>query len=72
MLCFIAASLSSASGIGGGGLFHVCTHTNYSGGTRAQDNFKAGGSVANILCTMVINCIHGGKSLIDFDIALLS
>ena len=32
----------------------------------------AGGSVANILCTMFINCIHGGKSLIDFDIALLS
>ena len=75
VLCFIAASISSAVGIGGGELFvPILTIV---GGLKLKtaSTFSAfmvaGGSVSNILCTMVINCIHGSKSLIDFDIALL-
>ena len=76
VLCFIAASISSAGGIGGGGLF-VPILTIVGGlELKTASTFSAfmvaGGSVANILCTTFINCIHGGKSLIDFDIALLS
>ena len=76
VLCFIAASISSAGGIGGGGLF-VPILTIVGGlELKTASTFSAfmvaGGSVANILCTMFINCIHGSKSMIDFDIALLS
>ncbi|KAJ9690128.1 hypothetical protein PVL29_012667 [Vitis rotundifolia] len=76
VLCFIAASISSAGGIGGGGLF-VPILTIVGGlDLKTASTFSAfmvaGGSTANILCTMFITCIHGGKSVIDFDIALLS
>ena len=76
VLCFIVASISSAGGIGGAGLFvPILTIV---GGLELKTTstfpafMVAGGSVANILCTIVINCIHGGKNLIDFDITLLS
>lgn len=76
VLCFIAASISSAGGIGGGGLF-VPILTIVGGlELKTASTFSAfmvaGGSIANIFCTMFFNCIHGRKCVIDFDIALLS
>ncbi|GLT83164.1 hypothetical protein SLE2022_014710 [Rubroshorea leprosula] len=38
LFCFIAASISSAGGIGGGGLF--TPHTNYCGSSRPQNCLK--------------------------------
>lgn len=76
VLCFIAASISSAGGIGGGGLFIPILILVGGLDLKTASTFSAfmvaGGSTANILCTMLINCIHGAKSMIDFDIALLS
>ncbi|KAK3024960.1 hypothetical protein RJ639_042767, partial [Escallonia herrerae] len=71
ILCFIASSISSAGGIGGGGLF-ISILTIVAGiDLRTASSFSAfmvtGGSFANVVCNM-----FGGKTLIDYDIALLS
>ncbi|KAK2990994.1 hypothetical protein RJ640_005476 [Escallonia rubra] len=71
ILCFIASSISSAGGIGGGGLF-ISILTVVAGiDLRTASSFSAfmvtGGSFANVVCNM-----FGGKTLIDYDIALLS
>ena len=76
MLCFIVASISSAGGIRGAGLFAPILTIVGNLQLKTTSTFSAfmvaGGSVANMLCTIVINCIHGGKNLIDFDITLMS
>ncbi|MCD9559917.1 hypothetical protein HAX54_018294 [Datura stramonium] len=77
VLCFLAASISSAGGIGGGGLY-VPILTIISGvDLKTASCFSAfmvtGGSIANVVSNMFVRSPkNGGKILIDFDIALLS
>ncbi|KAH7545831.1 sulfite exporter TauE/SafE family protein 2 [Ziziphus jujuba] len=77
VLCFIAASISSAGGIGGGGLFIPILTIVAGLDLKTASTFSAfmvtGGSIANVFCNMLSACPrYGGKTLIDFDIALLS
>lgn len=77
VLCFIASSISSAGGIGGGGLF-ISILTIVAGlELKTATSFSAfmvtGGSIANVMYNMLtISSKFGGKSLTDYDIALLS
>lgn len=77
ILCSIAASISSAGGIGGGGLFIPILALVAGLDLKTASSFSAfmvtGGSVANIICNLCLTSPKlGGKSLIDYDIALLS
>ncbi|PRQ28569.1 putative transmembrane protein TauE [Rosa chinensis] len=78
ILCFIAASISSAGGIGGGGLFIPILTLVAGLDLRIASSLSAfmvtGGSVANVMYNLCIkgSTKFGGKSLIDYDIALLS
>ncbi|KAJ4837150.1 hypothetical protein Tsubulata_015893, partial [Turnera subulata] len=75
--CFIAASISSAGGIGGGGLY-IPVLTIVAGlDLKTASSFSAfmvtGGSIANVMCNMFTTSPKfGGKTLVDYDIALLS
>ncbi|ESQ55253.1 hypothetical protein EUTSA_v10025170mg [Eutrema salsugineum] len=69
-LCFLAALISSAGGIGGGGLF-IPIMTIVAGlDLKTASSFSAfmvtGGSIANVM-----NNLFGGKALLDYDLALL-
>ncbi|GAV71263.1 TauE domain-containing protein [Cephalotus follicularis] len=70
-LCFIAASISSAGGIGGGGLFVPILTIVAGVDLKTASSFSAfmvtGGSVANVMYNL-----FSRKTLIDYDIALLS
>lgn len=74
VLCFIAASISSAGGIGGGGLYIPILTILAGLELRTATSFSAflvtGGSIANVMYNMLGTI--GGKSFIDYDIALLS
>ncbi|ESQ29256.1 hypothetical protein EUTSA_v10023449mg [Eutrema salsugineum] len=76
VLSFLASSISSAGGIGGGGLY-VPIMTIVAGlDLKTASSFSAfmvtGGSVANVGCNLFVrNPKSGGKTLIDFDLALL-
>lgn len=74
VFCFIAASISSAGGIGGGGLYIPILTILAGLELRTATSFSAfmvtGGSIANVMCNMLGTI--GGKSFIDYDIALLS
>ncbi|KAF5472871.1 hypothetical protein F2P56_009540 [Juglans regia] len=77
VLCFIAASISSAGGIGGGGLFIPILTIVAGVDLKAASSLSAfmvtGGSAANVMCNLCNSSPKfGGKTLIDFDIALLS
>ncbi|KAF3451637.1 hypothetical protein FNV43_RR07732 [Rhamnella rubrinervis] len=77
VLCFIAASISSAGGIGGGGLFIPILTIVAGLDLKTASSFSAfmvtGGSIANVFINLLSTCPrYGGKTLIDFDIALLS
>nr|GMC89864.1 sulfite exporter TauE/SafE family protein 2-like isoform X1 [Ipomoea batatas] len=77
ILCFIAATISSAGGIGGGGLYVPILTIVAGFNLKTSSSFSAfmvtGGIIANVVCNMcVTNPKRGGKILIDFDIALLS
>lgn len=77
IFCFIAASISSAGGIGGGGLFIPILTLVAGLDLRTASALSAfmvtGGSVANVMYNMCIRSTKfGGKTLIDYDIALLS
>lgn len=77
LLCFLAASISSAGGIGGGGLYIPILTIIAGVDLKTASSFSAfmvtGGSVANVVCYMFFKSPkNGGKNLIDFDIALLS
>ncbi|XP_010434202.1 PREDICTED: uncharacterized protein LOC104718204 [Camelina sativa] len=70
VLCFFASLISSAGGIGGGGLF-IPIMTIVAGlDLKTASSFSAfmvtGGSIAN-----VISNLFGGKALLDYDLALL-
>uniref|UniRef100_A0A1J3H122 Sulfite exporter TauE/SafE family protein 3 n=1 Tax=Noccaea caerulescens TaxID=107243 RepID=A0A1J3H122_NOCCA len=75
VLSFFAASISSAGGIGGGGLF-ISIMTIVAGlEMKTASSFSAfmvtGVSVANVGCNLFLrNPKSGGKTLIDFDLAL--
>ncbi|CAL0300850.1 unnamed protein product [Lupinus luteus] len=77
VLCFIASAISNAGGIGGGGLF-IPTLTIVAGlDLKTASSFSAfmvtGGSLANVMYNMCTRSPKfGGKSLIDYDIALSS
>lgn len=77
-MCFIAASISSAGGIGGGGLFIPILSIVAGFDLKTASSLSAfmvtGGSMANVLYNTVIKSsnVDGKKGLIDYDIALLS
>ncbi|KAL8130196.1 hypothetical protein V2J09_019351 [Rumex salicifolius] len=70
-LCFIAASISSAGGIGGGGLYIPILAIVVGFDLKTASSFSAfmvtGASVANVFCSFL-----GKKSSADFGIVLLS
>uniref|UniRef100_A0A1J3IC26 Sulfite exporter TauE/SafE family protein 2 n=1 Tax=Noccaea caerulescens TaxID=107243 RepID=A0A1J3IC26_NOCCA len=76
ILSFLASSISSAGGIGGGGLY-VPIMTIVAGlDLKTASSFSAfmvtGGSIANVGCNLFVrNHKSGGKTIIDFDLALL-
>lgn len=77
VLCFIAASVSSAGGIGGGGLYIPILTIVASLDLKTASSFSAfmvtGGSVANVMCNMFTRSAKfGGQTLVDYDIAILS
>ncbi|MBA0595221.1 hypothetical protein Gorai_012098 [Gossypium raimondii] len=77
VLSFVAASISSAGGIGGGGLFIPILTLVGCLDLKTASSFSAfmvtGGSVANVMFNLgAQSAMFGGKSLIDYDIALLS
>ncbi|OIV93159.1 hypothetical protein TanjilG_20821 [Lupinus angustifolius] len=77
VLCFIASSISSAGGIGGGGLFipilTIVAGLDLKTASSLSAFMVTGGSLANVMCNMCVTSPKfGGKSLIDYDIALLS
>lgn len=74
ILCFIASCISSAGGIGGGGLFIPILTIVAGVDLKTASSFSAfmvtGGSIANVACHMFIKSTkHGG---IDYDITLLT
>ncbi|XP_021894442.1 sulfite exporter TauE/SafE family protein 5-like isoform X2 [Carica papaya] len=74
--CFVAAAISSAGGIGGGGLFIPILTLVARLDLKTASAFSAfmvtGGSVANVICNLFTKSSKfGGKILIDFDLALL-
>ncbi|KAK6932403.1 Transmembrane protein TauE-like [Dillenia turbinata] len=77
ILCFLSASISSAGGIGGGGLFIPILSIVAGLDLKTASSFSAfmvtGGSIACVLYSMFITSPkHSHKVLIDYDIALLS
>ena len=77
VLCFIASAISSAGGIGGGGLFvpilSIVAGLDLKTASSLSAFMVTGGSIANVMCNMCITSPKfGGKSLIDYDIALSS
>ncbi|KAG2249082.1 hypothetical protein Bca52824_088710 [Brassica carinata] len=70
VLCFMSALISSAGGIGGGGLFIPIMTIVAGFDLKTASSFSAfmvtGGSIAN-----VISNLFGGKALLDYDLALL-
>ena len=77
VLCFIASSISSAGGIGGGGLFipilTIVAGLDLKTASSLSAFMVTGGSIANVMCNLCTKSTKfGGKSLIDYDIALSS
>lgn len=77
VFCFIAASISSAGGIGGGGLYIPILTILVGLDLKTASSFSAfmvtGGSISNVICNWFTRSAKfGGKTLIDYDIALLS
>lgn len=77
IFCFLASSISSAGGIGGGGLFIPILTVVAGLDLKTASSFSSfmvtGGSVANVVYNLCKSSAKfGGKSLIDYDIALLS
>lgn len=77
VFCFIAGSVSSAGGIGGGGLYIPILTIVASLDLKTASSFSAfmvtGGSVANVMCNMFTRSAKfGGQTLVDYDIAILS
>ncbi|XP_010539215.1 PREDICTED: uncharacterized protein LOC104813355 [Tarenaya hassleriana] len=69
ILCFVSASIASAGGIGGGGLYipimTIVAGLDLKTASRFSAFMVIGGSVANVMYNLF------GKALLDFDLALL-
>ncbi|KAJ8478172.1 hypothetical protein OPV22_021899 [Ensete ventricosum] len=78
LLCFIAASVSSAGGVGGGSLFLPILNLVAALDLKAATTFSAfmvtGGSIANVLCNLFFTSrgAEATNPLINYEIALLS
>ncbi|KAE8659750.1 transcription factor ILR3-like [Hibiscus syriacus] len=77
VLSFMASSISSAGGVGGGGLFIPILTIVGCLDLKTATSFSAfmvtGGSIANVMYNLIAKSAKfGGKTLIDYDIALLS
>ncbi|CAM8909865.1 unnamed protein product [Rhodiola kirilowii] len=76
--CFIAATISSAGGIGGGGLYLPILTIVAGLSLKTASSFSAfmvtGGSIANVVYYLYISSgsMAGRKALIDYDVAILS
>lgn len=75
--CFISATISSAGGIGGGGLYipilTIVAGLELKSATGFSAFMVTGGSIANVIYNLVISSPRfGNKAVIDYDIALLS
>uniref|UniRef100_A0A6N2KY81 Sulfite exporter TauE/SafE family protein n=1 Tax=Salix viminalis TaxID=40686 RepID=A0A6N2KY81_SALVM len=77
VFCFIAASISSAGGIGGGGLYipilTIVVGFDLKTASSSSVFMVTGGTITNVmrnLCTRSDK--FGGKILVDYDISLLS
>ncbi|OEL38482.1 hypothetical protein BAE44_0000498 [Dichanthelium oligosanthes] len=73
VLSFLAASVSSAGGVGGGSLFlpilNLVAGLSLKRATAYSSFMVTGGAASNVLYNLV--CTGGGGRLIDYDIALL-
>ncbi|KAH7662227.1 Transmembrane protein TauE-like protein [Dioscorea alata] len=72
ILCFLAASISSAGGLGGGPLFLPTLNLVAGLQIRTAASFSALMVTGGSLAAAVIYNLFSGTSLIDYDIALLS
>ncbi|XP_073014161.1 sulfite exporter TauE/SafE family protein 1-like [Typha latifolia] len=77
VLCFIAASASSAGGLGGGSLYLLILNIFAGLSLKKATSFTAfmvtGGSLSSVLYILfLMNPSHKGESLVNFEIALLS
>ncbi|CAK7350911.1 unnamed protein product [Dovyalis caffra] len=75
--CFMAAFISSAGGLGGGGLYipilTIVAGLDLKSATSFTALMVSCGSFATVMCNLLIkNPNFGGKSLIDYDMTLLS
>ncbi|XP_020690958.1 sulfite exporter TauE/SafE family protein 5-like [Dendrobium catenatum] len=77
ILCFIAASISSAGGVGGGSLYlpilNLIAGMDLKASAAVSSFMVTAGSVSNVLCNLFFfNKNLNSQSTIDYDIALLS
>ncbi|CAL9117377.1 unnamed protein product [Musa textilis] len=78
LLCFIAASVSSAGGVGGGSLFLPILNLVAGLDLKAATTYSAfmvtGGSIANVLCNLFFTSVgtEATNPLINYEIAVLS
>ncbi|XP_065011353.1 sulfite exporter TauE/SafE family protein 5-like isoform X2 [Musa acuminata AAA Group] len=78
LLCFIAASVSSAGGVGGGSLFLPILNLVAGLDLKAATTYSAfmvtGGSIANVLCNLFFTSVgtEATNPPINYEIALLS
>ncbi|KAL0916906.1 hypothetical protein M5K25_014459 [Dendrobium thyrsiflorum] len=77
ILCFIAASISSAGGVGGGSLYlpilNLIAGMDLKASAAVSSFMVTAGSVSNVLCNLFFfNKNSNSQSTIDYDIALLS
>ncbi|GAB2233138.1 hypothetical protein Droror1_Dr00002355 [Drosera rotundifolia] len=76
ILCFLAASISSAGGIGGGGLYipilTIVSGLDLKTATSFSSFMVTTGSFANIICILLLVRSSKYTTLIDFDIVLSS
>ncbi|CAL9188467.1 sulfite exporter TauE/SafE family protein 5-like isoform X1 [Musa acuminata AAA Group] len=78
LLCFIAASVSSAGGVGGGSLFLPILNLVAGLDLKAATTYSAfmvtGGSIANVLCNLFFTSVgtEATDPPINYEIALLS
>ncbi|THU48725.1 hypothetical protein C4D60_Mb06t02040 [Musa balbisiana] len=78
LLCFVAASVSSAGGVGGGSLFLPILNLVAGLDLKAATTYSAfmvtGGSIANVLCNLFFTSVgtEATNPPINYEIALLS
>ncbi|KAF8766104.1 hypothetical protein HU200_007599 [Digitaria exilis] len=75
VLSFLAASVSSAGGVGGGSLFlpilNLVAGVSLKRATAYSSFMVTGGAASNVLYNLACTGGGGGRKLIDYDIALL-